>query len=98
MNALITKEQAATYLGLKTPEAAVKLLTRLGVPKINFAIIGGKGIRYRRTDLEEALEKIEVQSSAAKKPRKLKRPAPDIFDLPIKEQMTFFLTENGPRQ
>lgn len=42
MQALLTKEQAAEYLGLKTPEAAEKLLARLGVRKIDFSIMGGK--------------------------------------------------------
>ena len=42
MQALVTKDQAAEYLGLKTPEAAEKLLARLGVRKIDFSIMGGK--------------------------------------------------------
>lgn len=85
MQSLLTKEQAAEYLVIKTPEAAEKLLTRLGVPKLDFSIIGGKGIRYRLADIEQALARVEVRP--APKRRRHRKPAPDIFDLPIKEQV-----------
>lgn len=97
MQGLLTKEDVRQFFGLKTIEATEKLLHRLGVPRMDFSIIGGKGIRYRKSDLEEALAKIEVKSQTARKPRKPKRPRTDIFDLPIKEQMAI-LTAGGPRQ
>lgn len=97
MNALITKEQAAEYLSLKTPEAAEKLLARLGVCKIDFSLMGGKGIRYRRADIDEALEKITIDQQKTKKLKRPRRPVTDIFDLPIKEQMAI-LTARSVRQ
>ena len=97
MNALVTKDQAAEYLGLKTPEAAEKLLARLGVRKVDFSIIGGKGIRYRKAEIVEALAKIEVNPNPPRKVRKPKPPSTDLFDLPIKEQMAL-LTAGGIQQ
>ncbi len=93
---LITKEQAATYLELKTPEAAAKMLSRLGVPRVDYSLAGGKGVRYRRSDIDEALAKITVSDSSQKK-RKSKKPATDVFDLPVKEQLAL-LTAHGIRQ
>ncbi|SBW05518.1 hypothetical protein KL86DPRO_20501 [uncultured delta proteobacterium] len=86
MQSLLTKEQVAEYLAIKTPEAAEKLLSRLGVPKLDFSIIGGKGIRYRLADIEQALARVEVRPAPARRHRR-RKPAPNIFDLPIKEQV-----------
>ncbi len=94
MNALLTIQQAADYLSLKTPEAAEKALRRLGVPKYDLSIVGSKGIRYRRADIEDALSKIEVKPKGAK-PRKPKRPPTDIFDLPVNEAAAI-LTHGHP--
>jgi hypothetical protein len=94
MNALITREEAAIFLRLKTPEAAEKLLARLGVQKINYAIIGSKGVRYRTAEIEEALDKISVESNKKSKLRIKKRPRTDVFDLPVKEQVAL-LTANS---
>lgn len=96
MQGLLTKAQAAEFLGLKTPEAAEKLLARLGVRKIDFSIMGGKGVRYRRTDINEALARLEVDP--APRPKKKRRTPPaDLFDLPIKEQVAL-LTAGGRPQ
>jgi len=97
MQALLTKEDVRQVFGLKTIEATEKLLQRLGVPKINFSIIGGKGIRYRNTDIEEALAKIETKPKAARKPRKQKPPSTDLFDLPIKEQIAILTAGGSPQ-
>ena len=98
MGALITKAQAAEYLGLKTPEAADKLLTRLGVRKINFALIGSKGVRYRRSEIDEALTTVEVgHTEVSQKKKAKKKTIPDFCTLSIKEQRAF-LTESGPGQ
>ena len=98
MNALITKAQAAEYLGLKTPEAADKLLARLGVRKINFALIGSKGVRYRKAEIDEALAFVEVSSAP---PYQKKKPATKqllgFADLTVKEQFAF-LTAISPKQ
>jgi len=95
MQGLLTKEDARQFLGLKTIEATEKLLHRLGVPRMDFSILGGKGIRYRKTDLQDALEKIEVKPRVAKsRPRHSRT---DLFDLPIKEQASI-LTTGGPHQ
>jgi hypothetical protein len=84
MQALLTKEDVRQFFGLNTIEATEKLLQRLGVPKMNFAIIGGKGVRYRRPDIEEALAKIEVKSRTVSRQRKQKQAQTDLFDLPVK--------------
>lgn len=97
MQALLTKEQAAEYLGLKTPEAAEKLLARLGVRKIDFSLMGGKGVRYRRADIDEALVRLEVDPNPAPKKKKRAKPLTDIFDLPVKEQVAL-LTAGGRPQ
>ena len=97
MQALVTKEQAAEYLGLKTPEAAEKLLARLGVRKIDFSLLGGKGIRYRRADIDEALVRIEIDPNPAPKKKRHAKPRTDLFDLPIKEQVAL-LTAGGQPQ
>ena len=65
MQGLLTKEDVRQFFGLKTIESTEKLLHSLGVPKMDFSLIGGKGIRYRKTDLEEALAKIEVKPPAS---------------------------------
>lgn len=96
MQALVTKEEAAELLRLKTPEAAEKLLARLGVRKIDFSIIGGKGVRYRRTDIDEALARLEVDPTPRPK-KKRRTPPTDLFDLPIKEQVAL-LTAGGRAQ
>lgn len=96
MSDLVTKEEAAEFLRLKTPEAAEKLLARLGVRKIDFSIIGGKGVRYRRMDIDEALMRLEVKPAPTPK-KKRRRPPQDIFDLPIKEQVAL-LTAGGRPQ
>ena len=96
MQALLTKEDARQFFGLKTIEATEKLLQRLGVPKMNFAIIGGKGVRYRRMDIEEALAKIEVNHS--KKTKILKKKITHNFlDLPIKEQFAILTANSTPQ-
>ena len=97
MTALVTKEQAAEYLGLK-PKAAERLLESLGVRKINFAIMGGKGIRYRRIDIDEALEQITTEKQEKPKAKRPKKRDAEVFSLSIKEQMVFFLTNSGPAQ
>ena len=97
MQALVTKEQAAEYLGLKTPEAAEKLLARLGVRKIDFSIMGGKGVRYRRADIDEALVRMEIDPNPSPKKKRQARPRTDLFDLPIKEQVAL-LTAGGRPQ
>ena len=97
MQALVTKDQAAEYLGLKTPEAAEKLLARLGVRKIDFSIMGGKGVRYRRADIDEALVRMEIDPNPAPKKKRQTRPRTDLFDLPIKEQVAL-LTAGGRPQ
>ena len=94
---LLTKEDARQFFGLKTIEATERLLQRLGVPKMNFAIIGGKGIRYRKTDIDEALEKIEMKPKSARRPRKPKPPQTDIFDLPVKEQIAILTAGGSPQ-
>ena len=97
MQALVTKDQAAEYLGLKTPEAAEKLLARLGVRKIDFSIMGGKGVRYRRADIDEALVRMEIDPNPAPKKKRQARQRTDLFDLPIKEQVAL-LTAGGRPQ
>ena len=97
MKALVTKEQAAEYLGLKTPEAAEKLLARLGVRKIDFSIMGGKGVRYRRADIDEALVRMEIDPNPAPKKKRHVNQRTNIFDLPIKEQIAL-LTAGGRPQ
>ena len=90
MQLLMTKEQAAEYLVLKTPDAVEKLLKRLGVPRIDFSLVGSNGIRYRRSDIDAALSKIEVNPNPQRKVTKKKKPTECIFDRPIKEQMAYF--------
>jgi len=97
MQGLLTKKDAMQFFGLATEEAAEKLLRRLGVPRIDFSIIGGKGIRYRKSDLEQALEKITAGPKGAKKTKKPRQAASDLFDLPIKEQVAL-LTACGVHQ
>jgi len=97
MQGLLTKKDAMQFFGLATEGAAEKLLHRLGVPRIDFSIIGGKGIRYRKSDLEEALEKITAGPKSTQKKQKPRRPTSDLFDLPIKEQMAL-LTACGVPQ
>ena len=92
--ALVSKEQAAEYIGMKTPEAAEKRLARLGVKKYDFGLIGGKGIRYRLTDIDEALARIAVDPNPAPKKKRPKAPALDIFDLPIKEAVALLTARN----
>lgn len=73
MEGLLTKEDVKVFLGLKTIEATDKMLKRLNVPKVNFSLVGGKGIRYRRSDIEEAVSKMEIHqhsSSTRRKPRR----------------------------
>jgi hypothetical protein len=97
MQALFTKEDARKFFGLKTIEATERLLQRLGVPKMNFSIIGGKGIRYRKTDIEEALAQIEMRPKAARRGRKPKPQHTDIFDLPVKEQIAILTAGGSPQ-
>lgn len=97
MQSLITKEQAATYLGLKTPEAAEKLLARLGVSKINYALIGGKGVRYRKSDVDVALSAIEISPQKPSKKSHHKKIQTNFFDLSVSEQMAL-LTTSTPAQ
>lgn len=96
MQSLITKEQAAAYLGLKTPEAAEKLLARLGVPVYNFGIVGSKGVRYRLSDMEESLERVKVEVGQPKR-KKARKVHADLFSLPIKDQVRL-LTSSSPAQ
>ena len=98
--ALVSKEQAAEYLGLKTVEAAEKHLASLGVMKYSFGLIGGKGIRYRRTDIDEALARIAIDPTLpakAKKKKKKAAPQPNFFSLSIKEQMAFLTEQSAPQ-
>jgi hypothetical protein len=97
MTNLLTKKDAMAFFGLATEGAAEKLLHRLGVPRIDFSLIGGKGIRYRKSDLEEALAKITVETKSSPKKKKPKQPPSDLWDLPVKEQMAI-LTAAGVRQ
>ena len=93
----MTKEQVSEYLGLKTPEAAERLMARLGVRKIDFSLMGGKGIRYRRAEIDEALVQIEVDPNPAPKKKRRAKPLTDLFDLPVKEQVAL-LTAGGRPQ
>ncbi len=97
MQNLLTKEDARLFFGLDTKEATEKLLRRLGVPRINFALVGGKGVRYRRSDLEDALGKITVDPQQSSKPRKARRPAADVFDLPVKEAVAVLTARGIPQ-
>lgn len=95
---LVTKEQAAEFLKLKTTEAAEKLLERLAVKKIDYSVVGGKGIRYRLSDIQEALDRITVEPKKPKattdrKPRKKRLgDIGDIFDLPYNEQVAALMS------
>jgi hypothetical protein len=80
-------------LALKTPEAAEKLLARLGVHKIDYSLIGSKGVRYRKTDIEEALAAIEVDPTPPAKKKRPAKPRPGFFDLSIKEQMALLTAD-----
>jgi hypothetical protein len=96
MDTLLTIKEAAAFLGL-TQKAAEKLLHSLGVRKINFALAGGKGIRYRRADIEKALEKITIERRAPKSRPRCRRNSPTLLDLPVKEAMKL-LTVEGAKQ
>ncbi|WP_297894752.1 hypothetical protein [uncultured Desulfovibrio sp.] len=93
MQYLLTKEDARQFFGFKTIEATEKMLQRLHVPKVDFSIVGGKGIRYRRSDLEEALSKIEVRPKSSGRISKRRRPRTDIFDLSVNEQLAILSAE-----
>lgn len=97
MQCLLTKEDARLFLGLKTIEATEKMLQRLRVPRMDFSIIGGKGIRYRRSDLEEALSRIEVRPKSSNRVPKKRRQRTDLFDLSVKEQLAI-LSADRPQQ
>lgn len=54
---------------------------------------------YRRSDIDMALEKIEVSATTAtNKKLPKKRKTPDIFDLPLNEAADYLLTKNTPTQ
>lgn len=97
MNSLMTKNDVTKFLGLKTTQATDKLLKKLGVPRVDFSTVGSKGIRYRKIDIEEAIEKMEVKQGTLKKSVKPKKCPSVFFDLPVNEQF-LFLTTNLSRQ
>ncbi|MDR2893045.1 MAG: hypothetical protein LBV80_08180 [Deltaproteobacteria bacterium] len=94
---LINKEQAAEYLGLKTAEAAEKRLARLGVKKYDFGLVGGKGIRYRLADIDDALSRIVIDPTPPAKKKKPKKHEQNFFTLSVKEQKAL-LTAGGVTQ
>lgn len=60
-NHLLTREQAAEYLGIKPQTLAVWALTqRYNLPMVKV----GRCVRYRRSDLEAFLERRTVGASA----------------------------------
>lgn len=88
---LLTLKQAANFLQLKSEKAASKMLERLGVSKIDYALVGGKGVRYRQADIENALESLITQ-------RQSKKQIPsNFFKLSTHEQI-LLLEANSPKQ
>lgn len=97
MDGLLNKEEVMQFFGLKTVEATERMLKRLGVPKVNYSLAGGKGIRYRKSDLQEAVSKMEVVPKPSQKPRMRRKVHSVLFDMPINDQFKL-LTASGPRQ
>lgn len=98
MRALLTKRDAADYLRFSTVEAAERFLESLGVPRLNRGLAGSKGILYRRSDIDIALDKLEMQEASPKKKTVKRKIVTDIFDMPLNEAADIILTQNTPRQ
>lgn len=74
---LLNAKELRDFLGVKTPEAAKKVATRLGVKPIFLGKGAGMGDRFIKNEVEEALLRLrdgEPKSKAATK----KRPKPKL--------------------
>lgn len=95
MTNLLALKDVCSFFGYKSEEAAEALLKRLAVPYYDLTLAGGRGRRWRKSDIEDALIKIEVQPY--KKKNKVRHSASNMFDLPVAEAMAL-LTANGKQQ